>query len=140
MTPEIPTPYTPELGQLICDKIAGSKLGLATLCRREELPPFTTIMRWLGEHDKKDFLLNYQLAREAQADELNDEIIEIADSMDEAKISPAVVVRLRMDARKWKAAKLAPKKYGNKKENDVSGAEDATPVNTVLWGGKELPY
>ena len=35
--------------------------------------------------------------------------------------------RLRVDARKWLAAKMAPKKYGDKVENVVTGA-DGGPV------------
>jgi hypothetical protein len=39
--------------------------------------------------------------------------------------------RLRIDARKWLASKLAPKKYGDKLAAEVSGP-DGGPVNTSL--------
>jgi Bacteriophage Sf6, terminase small subunit-like/Arm DNA-binding domain len=61
-------------------------------------------------------------AREDQADTLADEIITIADSVrecaDSAKVNAA---RLAVDARKWVAAKLKPKVYGERVEAALSG-------------------
>ncbi len=64
-------------------------------------------------------------AREMQADALFDQILAIADdgSNDTQKTDDGKVIvdhdhiqrsRLRIDARKWMASKLAPKKYGDK--------------------------
>lgn len=55
-------------------------------------------------------------AREAQADFLADEMIEIADGTGSVQRD-----RLRIEARMWYAGKLRPKKYGTK--------PDATTVN-----------
>ena len=137
MTPQRPTQYTAELGQLICDKIAESNVGLVKLCLdNDAFPHHTTIFRWLADADKKDFLQNYLRARDAQADLLSDEIIEIADTSGIEKDGPTHVARarLRIDARKWKAAKLAPKKYAGEEES-----EEEPSGNVVWWGGKELP-
>ena len=71
-------------------------------------------------------------AREEQADKLFREIIEIADDksgdcittsdgkpiVDHENIQRS---RLRVDARKWAAARLAPKKYGDQITHDVKG-------------------
>ena len=68
-------------------------------------------MVWLRTHD--EFLQMYRLAREDQADVLADEIIEIAD--EKAETSEAVQRnRLRVDARKWAASKLKPRRYGDR--------------------------
>lgn len=48
-------------------------------------------------------------ARDEKAEHLAEEIVAIADTC----IDPHKV-RLQMDARKWYASKLAPKKYGEK--------------------------
>lgn len=67
----------------------------------------------------------YARAREAQADKFADEIIAIADDgtrdtfTDEngnERTNQEVIARsrLRVDARKWLAGKMAPKKYGDK--------------------------
>jgi hypothetical protein len=59
-------------------------------------------------------------AREEQADKFFREIIEIADApaADNVQVARA---RLRVDARKWAAARLAPKKYGDHVSHDVQG-------------------
>jgi hypothetical protein len=73
-----------------------------------------------------------QYAREEQADKLFREIIEIADdaSGDYVTTSDGKTIvdhenvqrsRLRVDARKWAAARLAPKKYGDHISHDVKG-------------------
>jgi hypothetical protein len=58
----------------------------------------------------------YARAREAQAEHFADELIEIVDTERDAAIA-----RVRMDARKWAAGKLAPKKYGDKVAVDGDG-------------------
>jgi hypothetical protein len=89
------------------------------------MPSMTTVMRWLADGTKQEFRLHYAHAREAQADLLAAEILEIADDssgdiitnkdgstrLDREFVARA---RLRVDARKWMASKLAPKKYGVK--------------------------
>lgn len=57
-------------------------------------------------------------AREEQADGFADEIIDIADSV-APETGEVAKAKLQIDARKWKAAKLAPKKYGEKLELDA---------------------
>ena len=90
------------------------------------MPSTSVVYRWLSDDEHKEFRDNYAQAREQQADLLADEIIEIADdsSGDVIEVNGKVVMdhefaarsRLRVDARKWKASKLAPKKYGDKIE------------------------
>ena len=66
----------------------------------------------------------YALAREAQADKLFKECLEIADRGSESENeSPQRIQRdrLRVDTRKWMAARLAPKKYGDRISHDVKG-------------------
>jgi len=82
-----------------------------------------------------EFLKKYQLAKQAQADALFDEILDIADdassdayynSKGDPIIDFEVVNRskLRVESRKWMVGRLNPKKYGDKQEV------------TVLDGGK----
>ncbi|MBU2052465.1 hypothetical protein KKH13_04650, partial [Patescibacteria group bacterium] len=54
------------------------------------------------------FFKRYARARDEQADTLADEITYIADTEPDANKA-----RVRVDARKWVAAKLKPKKYGD---------------------------
>jgi hypothetical protein len=77
-----------------------------------------------------DFEAMYRQAKEDQADWLSDEIIAIADSVrdctDSAKVNAA---RLAVDTRKWVAAKLKPKVYGDRVEAALSGT--ATVKHTI---------
>jgi hypothetical protein len=68
----------------------------------------------------------YTRAREDQADTLADEIQAIADQMPmettdkdgNTRFDPSYInwMRLRVDARKWTASKLKPRKYGDRVE------------------------
>ena len=117
------TKYTEALADIICERIATSSSGIHVICKEKEMPSPSTIFKWLGE--QKTFSDKYARAREAQAEFLADEIIEIADDTSKdtlisdegneyANSEWINRSRLRVDARKWKASKLAPKKYGDK--------------------------
>ena len=133
-----PTKYTPKLGQLICNKIASGTQGLVKLCEEEGMPLHATILQWLCDADKKEFCLSYQRARQLQADLLNEEIIAIADEPPIEKDTPTDIARarLRIDARKWKAAKLAPPKQNDKAGDKKVGQEEKG--NVVEWGNLKI--
>jgi disulfide oxidoreductase YuzD len=80
-----PTDFTPALGDRICDQLADGS-SLRTICAAEDMPGKTTVFRWLAQAEKRDapeqlieFRDQYARAREAQADALADEIVNIAD-------------------------------------------------------------
>jgi hypothetical protein len=79
------------------------------------MPSMPTILKWLENH--KQFANQYARAREVQADTYADEITEISDSV-KGETENAIVqaARLRVDARKWIASKLKPRKYGERIE------------------------
>lgn len=101
-----PSSYTPEKAAAICARLAAGE-PLVRICRDESLPDVVTVYRWIAAYE--DFRNMYARAREDQADTLADEIAEIADSEDDPNKA-----RVRIDARKWVAAKLKPRKYGEK--------------------------
>ena len=86
---------------------------------------------WLRENE--DFLERYARAREAQADKLFKESLEIADKATPENVS---VARLQVDTRKWAAARLAPKKYGDRVEHDVKGLAFQPAVLVQIGGGE----
>ena len=125
-----PTDKTPETLKAICDGIAIGKSARA-MCEEVGIAQ-QTLWRWLNE--SKDFSEQYARAKDDCADYLAAEIIEIADDgtrdytvdkdgkdvVDHDHIARS---RLRVDARKWYASKLAPKKYGDR--TLLSGDEDS---------------
>lgn len=99
------------------------------------MPALRTVFVWLAKHP--EFVQQYALAREEQADTLADEIVEIADGSKFADDSAVMTARdrLRVDARKWVAAKLKPKVYGDKQQHEHSGPDGgAIPVTIQVVG------
>lgn len=127
-----PFKYSEELANKICELISTSNKGLHTICKEnKEFPSYTVIYEWLNKN--KIFADKYARAKETQADFLADEIIEIADHSgeDHTPFTGKNVVdrdKLRVDARKWVAAKLKPKKYGDRIQQDISN-EDGSLQN-----------
>ena len=119
-----PHGYSEEVASAILERIAEGE-SLNKICKDDAMPSKSTVFKWLGEIS--GFSDRYARAREAQADVLFDEILEIADdglndtyTDDEGNVRTNQDViarsRLRVDARKWMAGKLRPKKYGEKLE------------------------
>ena len=125
-----PSDFTSELADLICERIADGE-SLRKICNDDDMPNKATVFRWLALH--KDFSDQYAKARESQADTLFDEVLAIADQYDSAAdtVNPDHInrARLRIDARKWMAGKLRPKKYGEKLE--LSGDAES-PLQVVI--------
>jgi len=133
------TKYTEKMALLICERIANGE-SLKAICEDQNIPSRSTVFKWLAEN--KAFSDMYARAREEQADAIFDEIIEIADDgrndwMERRGEEDAGWVtngeniqraRLRIDARKWMAGKLRPKKYGDKLELEHGGKIDLTPT------------
>ena len=99
----------------VCERIAAGE-SLRAICAGQGLPSAATIRRWLLQSEA--FRARYARAREDRADALADEIIEIAD-----RAEGPTAARLQVEARKWAAAKLAPRKYGEKPTPDPPPAE-----------------
>lgn len=125
-----PSKHTPELAAEICRRLADGE-SLRSICRDEAMPSKEAVRCWC--RDNPEFLVQYVRAREDQADTLVEEILEIADdgSNDTYTVEKdgreVEVVnydhiqrsKLRVDARKWAASKLAPKKYGDRLNVDA---------------------
>jgi len=100
-----PSTFSVDVAGTICQEIMAGK-SLREICAREDMPGASTVYAWLREHP--EFQEGYALAREVQADVLADEVIEIADTEPDPNRA-----RVMIDARKWLASKLRPKKYGD---------------------------
>lgn len=136
-----PTLYSQELAARICGELVEGR-SLRAICREEDMPCTASVFLWLIQHP--EFSDQYARAREAQADSLADELLDIADDstndwidretrsgriirvVDEEAIGRS---RLRVDTRKWIASKLKPKKYGEKLElGGAVGSYAAQPI------------
>lgn len=130
--------YTDEMADLICERISNGE-SLKAICEEEAMPAKSTVFKWLC--DFPHFADKYARAREAQADALFDDILSIADdgrndwmerkdaedeNMGWRENGEALRrSQLRIDARKWMAGKLRPKKYGEKLDIEQKTTHEA---------------
>ncbi len=115
------TEYDPAIAAEICTRISCGE-SLRQICMEERMPVHSTVYLWLLQN--KQFSDNYAKAREEQADTLADEIQAIADEPPAEIVDDKGISRTdsgwvtwqknRIDARKWVASKLKPKKYGDR--------------------------
>jgi hypothetical protein len=135
-----PTTYTQDLADRLCEQLADGK-SLRKVCLADDMPGKRTVFKWLRTNE--EFRHQYETAKDECADVMVEEITEIADDstndymmeLAEAieekpasewtpedikilamKLAPENIQRsrLRVDARKWAASKLKPKKYGDR--------------------------
>ena len=113
----------PEVVREICDRLISGK-SIAKICEAEDMPAESTI--YLRMAKDKEFRSEIARAREAQQEAEIDRTIDMADAATE---SDHQVVKLRIWARQWRAAKLAPKKYSDKPAGDADNPIHV--VNTI---------
>lgn len=130
--------YSPVIARKLCERIM-RKETLNAICKSPGMPSLATVVRWLASPNHAEFREMYYYARRVQAEMYIDEIIEIADETaddwkpvynkngvqngwkpDNEAIQRS---RVRIDSRKWLAAKLVPRLYGERVDvsHDLTG-------------------
>lgn len=105
--------YTPQLAATVLGLLAAG-LSLISIAKREGMPCRATVYKWIEE--EPGFADDYTRARSLQADSLAEEVVEIADTEPDTNRA-----KTRIDARKWYAGQVAPKKYGNRLDVNQTG-------------------
>ena len=122
-----PSSFNEKIADDICERLANGE-SLRRICLTPDYPRQATVFRWLAT--QTEFREQYRVAREAQADTLADEIIDIADGKRAAYEGNEADVqrdKLSVHARQWVAAKLKPKVYGDK---TLIGSDPDNPLPT----------
>lgn len=131
MPPGRPSSYTDELAADLCERVIESDYGLEQVCAADDMPSPRTVYRWLADPNKSRdaFRQMYARAKElqghVQADRGTKEALEATD---------ASLGRLKWDARRWNAARLARKVYGDTVALTGSANPDDAPVRMDLSG------
>jgi hypothetical protein len=141
-----PTTFNQRTADLICMMLSEG-LSLRQILKADTtgtLPAQSTVYEWLLRHPL--FAEQYARAREEQADTNADEILEIADEMPPEFTDDKGRTYLdqtyiqwqknRIEARKWTAAKLRPKKYGDRMA--VEGVEGGAAIKTEDMGANKF--
>lgn len=119
-----PSLYSEALADRICLEIIEGK-SLVKICNAKDMPHRATVIRWLG--DRPEFATRYARARETQADFMDDLILDVANA---STSETAQADRVKIAAYQWRASKLLPKKYGDKRSLEHSGP-NGTPIQSV---------
>ncbi len=118
-----PTIMTEATIQKILDLIASSDDGVEKICKiNPGLPGSTTIWRWLTED--ASFRERYARAREHQTEFMVDQMVAITKKhmfSRNPSMSKTAAIKLHVENLKWIAAKLKPKKYGDKTDITTDG-------------------
>lgn len=133
-----PTDYTDALAADICSRLSDGQ-SMRKIAKDDDMPSSATMFNWLRVHST--FLEQYEIAKAECADMYAEEIIEISDDSqndyieedkDGKRLNPENIqrARLKVDARKWVAAKLKPKKYGDRIQQDVNARVVATDMSS----------
>ena len=125
---------------IICKRIEDGE-ALSVILRDNDMPDRGTVYKWIRED--LEIFDKYTRATKIRADYLADEIIEIADKqgkdvkiVDGEEVTDYNVInrnRLQIDARKWAASKMNPKKYGDKVDVTTDGQPIKQEPTTVTF-------
>lgn len=133
-----PTSFSDEIADEVCLRLSGGE-SLRSICAdRSTMPSQQTVYTWMLR--RPEFLEKYTRAREEQAETHADAIVAIADETPDTtpvfdkdgnqidvKLDTAYIQwqKQRIEARKWTAMKLKPKKYGDRVTH---AGDDVNPV------------
>ena len=113
---------TPAVADAVLERMWDGEI-LTAICRDYDLTPGAFAHK--AEHDEV-FAQRYARARQEQAHALAMDVVRIADEETDPHRA-----RVRCDARKWVAARIDPKNYGDKSTTALTGA-DGVPLIPVL--------
>ena len=128
-----PSMYSDALAETICERIANGE-PLKKICEDPAMPAYPTVLRWRANNE--EFAKLYRVAREDAADTLADKIQTLADRVEKGELDPHSG-RVAIDALKWIAAKLKPRTYGDRIQQEHSGAIGGANVANMMPGAPE---
>lgn len=111
-----PTIYSDALADEICRRIA-SGVSVRAVGKQEDMPSEDTIYEWIAK--KPGFSEKYARAKDRMADSMVYECLEIADDRSLSTSEDVNQARLRVDTRKWAAARMAPRRWGDRQQHEV---------------------
>ncbi len=133
------TKFDAKKARLICERLMLGE-SMVKICNDPRMPNRRTVIRWLADPRRVDFREMYYFARRVAVETYVDEIIEIADDnsgdweftydkdgeINGIKADNEAIQRsrVRIDTRKWLAAKLVPRIYGDNTQVELGVTGD----------------
>jgi hypothetical protein len=130
-----PSTYSQEIAAEILNRMSCGEYMTHILESDPKFPTHVTLYNWMDKHP--EFLTAYARARDLQARRFVEQCLEISDeARHEDNAAKVQAARLRVDTRKWVAARLAPREWGEKQQIEHSGAVGSYFLETIE---KEAP-
>ncbi len=134
-----PSLYSQALVTAICDRLIKGE-SLRSICRDEDMPSQSTIFNWLTKYP--EFSEQYVRAREIWIDFECENILAIADDGSKdtyfdkkgnKRVNHDAIAhsKLRIDVRKWRLAKMSPRKYGRHTIQEISNRSTESQKNNA---------
>ena len=141
-----PSLYTPELAELICERVATHPCGIKELCERyDDMPTHDTINNWRYKYS--DFSSRYLEARQHQSHLLFESTLDLAKEMRSAEyfgdsgeraINPGIIAMYKtiIGQHNFMAAKIKPTMYNGHgdttQKDDTKSNEICERVETLI--------
>lgn len=126
-----PTKYSNKLATDICTHISNGK-SLRQIAELENYPSIEAMRVWLIKYP--DFAVQYAHARDEQADYYADEILATIENAPSSR-DEIERAKVKVEALKWIASKLKPRKYGDK----LDVTSDGERIEQPIYGGMSVP-
>lgn len=126
--------YTPEIGKKICDQMVSGK-SMAKICRNIKGLNPSTVFSWIYKGERRldqeddifaEFVTMYRFAREVQAEQALDKILEVEQDVRDDKIT-APVANAVIKSLQWRAQICRPERFIPKERRDVNLKTDVSP-------------
>lgn len=129
-----PTTFTQAIADAICDRLIRGE-SLAVICDEQGMPSTGTVRYWRNRNAV--FAAQYEAAREAQAEAIFDEILDIADDARNdwieretrngsyVALNKEAVARsnVRISARQYVLGRMNPRRFGDKAQLDLTSSD-----------------
>ena len=120
--------FTLEKAQAI-SALVREGLSIAKISKLASMPSLQILYHW--KRHMPEFARLLKEAREDRADLLFERYMELAEDADEYSDAELRAIKIRIDAWRWAAEKLAPKEYGGQKEREDTSA----PLQISIYTG-----
>ena len=129
-----PTDYTPELANIICERLSCGE-SLLRISKDDDMPHRHTVRRWLmgigvsqiDPDELSRFSSNYALARQMYEENVFEEL---GDVKHDIRLDPQAIARAKLwsDNVKWILARMNRAKYGDKADINLGGQGPEKPI------------
>lgn len=130
---ERPKPTDPGILEKLCEKISSTDDSMKKICEPKDMPALSEVYVEMSRNEK--FQKAIARAKELQQEALIDSCHDLAQ---EATKEDWQVKRLQIWERQWRAAKLAPKKYGEKITHRNDPEDPIPPPSSVTINTVDL--